>query len=510
MSTRKKARRRWPLVLGVCVLAIALVGASFFAARSRATEESLPETCTIARGDVEATITGNGRLESADTLDVFLPEGVKIEEVLVEAGDGVKQGDALATLEQDSLQELAAQLSGELSALDAGLRTRRLESTIESPVRGRIKYLPAGEGDDVIEVVCQYGALAVLSTDGLMQVALETGSPLALHTEVSVKWSGGEETGTVAARTQDGYVVTLDDGNAPYRGRADVYLDDVYIGSGTMEIHAPLAVLGAGGTIGTVHYEEGDEVYAGTTLFTLDNEPAVDAYRQTMAERGETAERLRDVLQYQSAPYVYAETDGVVANVFVADGDRVPQDSAGESVAFTLHTGGAVKMRIDVDELDIGKVCVGQSAAVTLDAYADDIFSARVSRVSRLGEASGSITTYAVELLLDADDRLLEGMNGSAVILSESARDVPLMPLSAVYEDADGAYVYRLDGDGQQVRTPIQTGLSDGTNAQVLSGLQEGDTIVCGGETRENPGQAMGFAGMLERREALMGGETDA
>ncbi len=510
MNTRKKARRRWTLVLGVCVLAIALVGASFFAARSRATEESLPETCTIARGDVEATITGNGRLESADTLDVFLPEGVKIEEVLVEAGDGVKQGDALATLEQDSLQELAAQLSGELSALDAGLRTRRLESTIESPVRGRIKYLPAGEGDDVIEVVCQYGALAVLSTDGLMQVALETGSPLALHTEVSVKWSGGEETGTVAARTQDGYVVTLDDGNAPYRGRADVYLDDVYIGSGTMEIHAPLAVLGAGGTIGTVHYEEGDEVYAGTTLFTLDNEPAVDAYCQTMAERGETAERLRDVLQYQSAPYVYAETDGVVADVFVADGDRVPQDSAGESVAFTLHTGGAVKMRIDVDELDIGKVCVGQSAAVTLDAYADDIFSARVSRVSRLGEASGSITTYAVELLLDADDRLLEGMNGSAVILSESARDVPLVPLSAVYEDADGAYVYRLDGDGQQVRTPIQTGLSDGTNAQVLSGLQEGDTIVCGGETRENPGQAMGFAGMLERREALMGGETDA
>ena len=309
MNTRKKARRRWPLVLGVCVLAIALVGASFFAARSRATEESLPETCTIARGDVEATITGNGRLES----------------------------------------------------------------TIESPVRGRIKYLPAGEGDDVIEVVCQYGALAVLSTDGLMQVALETGSPLALHTEVSVKWSGGEETGTVAARTQDGYVVTLDNGNAPYRGRADVYLDDVYIGSGTMEIHAPLAVLGAGGTLGTVHYEEGDEVYAGTTLFTLDNEPAVDAYRQTMAERGETAERLRDVLQYQSTPYVY-----------------------------------------------------------------------------------------------------------------------------------------RLDGDGQQVRTPIQTGLSDGTNAQVLSGLQEGDTIVCGGETRENPGQAMGFAGMLERREALMGGETDA
>ena len=142
MNTRKKARRRWTLVLGVCVLAIALVGASFFAARSRATEESLPETCIIARGDVEATITGNGRLESADTLDVFLPEGVKIEEVLVEAGDGVKQGDALATLEQDSLQELAAQLSGELSALDAGLRTRRLESTIESPVRGRIKYLP--------------------------------------------------------------------------------------------------------------------------------------------------------------------------------------------------------------------------------------------------------------------------------------------------------------------------------------------------------------------------------
>ena len=146
--------------------------------------------------------------------------------------------------------------------------------------------------------------------------------------------------------------------------------------------------------------------------------------------------------------------------------------------AFTLGSGDAFKMTVEVDELDVAKVQVGQSAEVTLDAFSGEKFTAEVSRISRIGKPSGSITVYETDLLLAGDDRLLEGMNGTAVILSDKAENVLLIPLGAVHEDENGSYVNRVTADGSTERVNIEMGLSDGSNAEILSGLNEGDEIA--------------------------------
>ena len=331
----------------------------------------------------------------------------------------------------------------------------------------------------MIEAVNEYGCLAILSTDGSMEVRLQTDAALSLNDKVTVQWDGGSAEGTLVSRLDGGWLVTFSDEKAPYQETAEVYSDSMLLGSGVMEIHAPLAIFGNGGTISEVSYSVNTRVYAGTTLFTLENEPDTDSYRKALSDRNEKAGQLQDMLMLQTSRNVVAPADGTVQLIGVEEGKKTASaDGSGDVTAFTLGSGGAVKMTVEVDELDVAKVQVGQSAEVTLDAFSGEKFAAEVSRISRIGKPSGSITVYETDLLLTGDDRLLEGMNGTAVILSERKENVLLIPLGAVHEDENGSYVNRVTADGSTERAAIETGLSDGSNAEVLSGLNEGDEIA--------------------------------
>lgn len=473
-------KKKWLKAVIVLAVVVAVgVGAAHFLSPNSDGGSETGSSYTVGRGNVEVTITGSGKLAAEDTTDISLPEGVKVSTIFVEQGDLVQQGDVLATLDTASLQYRAAELSAELSTLDSQLGSRKTTSSIKTPLKGRIKYLPAAEDDDVVETVNQYGALAILSTDGMMQVSLKTEQKLSLNAQVSVKWNGGSADGKVASKTDGGYLITLSDAKAPYHGTADIYYDATLIGSGKLEIHAPLAIFGNGGTIKTINYGVDSSIEAGYTLFVLDNEPATDTYRQTLADRDEKAAQLQIVLAYQNSPNVIASASGTVNAINIEENRKtVSSDDSGSVTAFTLGTGGAIKMIVDVDELDIGKVSVGQSADITLDAFSTEVFDATVTRISHIGEASGSITTYETQLNLTYDERLMDGMNGSAVILSDSVQNVLVIPLNAIYEDENGAYVNRLDASGTQNKVYITTGLSDGYYAEVTSGLSEGDQIA--------------------------------
>ncbi|MEN6593400.1 MAG: HlyD family efflux transporter periplasmic adaptor subunit [Clostridiaceae bacterium] len=478
MDTKKKKSKVWIWIVGVIVLllVIALVLIRNFISTA---SETVYASYTLATGSLETTITGSGKLESSDSQTLQLPGGVTVSDVLVEAGDAVKAGETLALLDPASLANRAAEVSGELSSLDRQIASRSTTGSVTAPVRGRIKYLPVAEGDAVLSAVSQYGALAILSSDELMQVSLTTDAELALYAKVKVVWAEGEKTGRVAAKTATGYIVTLSDNGTPYLETAQVFDGDTLLGEGALEIHSPVAVLAAGGVIDDIRCEENDLVYANNVLFTLSQEPETASYRQALTDRAEKAALYQTLLAYQTNPQLTAPSDGVVSDVLISDHTdaATAQESSGLSDALTLHLGGAVKMSIDVDELDINSVSLGQAVAVTMDAFPNETFEATVTHISRIGSAAGSITTYPVEVTLANDARLFEGMNGSAVITTAKVENVLLVPIDATYEDAAGTYVYTRAADGTLTRVNITTGLSDGTSAEVTSGLSAGDIV---------------------------------
>lgn len=496
MQPKKKKSRVWLWILLAVVATIAVVLLILSNAIKRASAP-VYTAYTVENGSVERTITGSGRLASADSQTLQLPGGVLVSSVPAKVGDTIKAGDVLATLDVDSLRDLAATTSKELSQLDYQISSRSSVTHVTTPARGRVKYLPAAKGDDVLAVIGKSGALALISTDEKMQVAITSDQQLTLYSNVSVRWDGGKATGMLYEKTPSGYLVTLTDNGTPYQKTAQVYDGDVLLGEGTLDIHAPIAVLASGGEITNVAVKENDFVYANRQIFTLENAPAGASYDTAFSDRTEKAALYAQLLTYLQDPRVIAPVDGFIQEVKLTEGTNLPAsaNSDGMTDAFVLLTGGAVKLAIDADELDIDSVALGQSASVTLDAYPGETFTAAVTHISRIGTVSGSITTYPVEVTLGYDARLLEGMNGSAVILTSKKENVPLIPVNLIIEDSTGTYVNVKDASGALERRDITTGLSDGTNAEVTAGLVAGDQVW-----HQDTAALTGFAAMMQSR----------
>jgi HlyD family secretion protein len=491
MQTKKK-KRVWPwILLGIVVLVIA--GLVLLNQSAKSAAQTVYTPYTVETGSVERTITGSGKLASSDSETIRLPGGVHVDTVIAKTGDAVKAGDALATLNLDSLKKQAAQVSSDLTTLDRSVANRSEVTSVKSPVRGRVKYLPAKNGDDVLADIGAYGALALISTDEKMTLEISSTADLALYSEVKVTWDKGHATGTVVAKTADGYRITLTDDGTPYQAKAKVYDGDKLLGEGTILINAPVSVLANGGEIKSVRVSENTQVSAGGGLFSLENAPESASYITALADRNEKAALYQTLLGYLADPRILAPVDGYIDEVQLKDDTDIAAatGSDGLSDAFSIHTGGAVKMSIDVDELDVDDVALGQSVSVTLDAYPGETFEASVTHISHIGESDASITTYPVEVTLKFDERLLEGMNGSAVILTATRDNVILLPISMLKEDANGEYVFVQAADGKgYTRLDITTGLSDGTNAEVTSGLAAGDIVWTPAET-VNPYSSM-------------------
>ena len=135
---------------------------------------------------------------------------------------------------------------------------------------------------------------------------------------------------------------------------------------------------------------------------------------------------------------------------------------------------------ITVDELDILLVRKGQDAMVTLDALQGRAFSGVITEVNTTASNEGGNSKYSAVVEMPRDDSMLGGMNASANITLEERKGILLIPAAALVEENGASLVYRTY-DNQTERladpAPVETGLSDGDQVQILSGLQEGDTV---------------------------------
>ncbi len=437
-------------------------------------------TYTVERGTVETTITAPGQLEAGGKAFQQLPDGLRVTSVAVKAGDTVTAGQALATLDKESVYAQLLYVRLALDKLDKKLGDDELSKRIDSPTEGRLKYQPVKIGDNVIDAMQEYGLLAILSVDGLMELTIQSDAALTIGERYVVKFEGSRGVwGSVVEAIDGGYVLTLSDERAPYHGKADVYVNDTIVGSGTLEIHMPVNVYGFAGVIEKIGYKINDSVPGGKIMFSVKNAPVEVAFQQKYIERQAVSDRLNRLIALWNDPTVYAEKDGVLAETTLTQGGltgKVEKCDKNSDV-FTYSVGGPILFAASVDELDINKVMLGQEVEVTFIAYEDEMVTGTVTRISAIGKKENSISSYRVEIMTDANDKLFEGMNGTATILAQRVENVLLVPAVAINEDADGAYVNVLAADGSKTPVQIVTGHSDGTNVEVLSGLSEGDVI---------------------------------
>ena len=138
-----------------------------------------------------------------------------------------------------------------------------------------------------------------------------------------------------------------------------------------------------------------------------------------------------------------------------------------------------MKISFPVDEMDILRYTVGMEAEITVDALPGRTFTGTVTEIGSIGTSNGGNSKYTVTVAFDRSGDMLDGMNASVSVHTGSAEGVTI-PAAALYDSGSATYVYTaLDrsGTAPDGRREVTVGMSDGEMAQILSGLDEGETV---------------------------------
>ena len=193
-----------------------------------------------------------------------------------------------------------------------------------------------------------------------------------------------------------------------------------------------------------------------------------------------------------------APFDGVVTDMYVAAGEWA------SGLAMELVDPASLEVVLDMDEIDIGAIAVGQPTVVTLEAWPDKELTGEVVSIAPKAKVQSEIVTYEVHLSVEAGDLpVLNGMTANAELITANREGVLLVPNRAITADrqADKYYVNLVQGD-TIAKTEITIGLRDKDYTEITSGLEKDDRLTVGevgGGLDFTEGPPGGFMGRMRQ-----------
>lgn len=253
-----------------------------------------------------------------------------------------------------------------------------------------------------------------------------------------------------------------------------------------------------GGIIQEILVHEGERVQKNQMLARLSNAQqelkllqAKNAYEAAKISAPPNEVQLRE-LEYRIAQEEYEYTllkapwDGEVIALHIQEGDSVTNTTD----IMTLLNRDELFVTVDIDEVDIREIALGQRARVTFEAYPDEQFDAAVSSIDYRAVAKGSTKAVAVTLKLSQNDpKIKPGFSARAEIVVAEVKDALQVPLSAIRTVGGKSFVALVKGTTVE-QVEVRVGLTTTEVAQILSGLQEGDRVLAvNATTRQNQPQ---------------------
>ena len=172
----------------------------------------------------------------------------------------------------------------------------------------------------------------------------------------------------------------------------------------------------------------------------------------------------------------------------VKAGDKLSANDTAMQNLCTIYDMSHLEMKLNVDELKIRSLKVGQEVDITADAVPGETYKGVISSILVAGTTANGSTSYPVTVRIDDMGELLPGMNATAKITTASVKNVLALPNAALVR---GSYVLvtkdspsaanaetSMTAPDGYVYVKVTTGISDDDYIEVKSGLQEGDTIA--------------------------------
>jgi HlyD family secretion protein len=500
---RPRSARRKPLVWAlVAVALLAVAGTALYLSSSTAnTVTTTNNTYAVTRGSVVASVAGSGSVAANQTLDLSFSTAGTVVETSVALGDEVSAGQVLARLDDAMLQLLVVNAQAnldsaqaQLDALQAGPTAAELTSAQWAVVNAEVQVQQLTEGPTAADVTAARSAL-LSAQDNLAM--LQAGSdPVAIaNAQAALEQAKNSLYSQQMSRDAtcakpgvpcDQANVMVGNGEISVR-QAQAALDRLLAGPTQTELQvAQYAVqqanarLAALFTAPTAEQTEAAQLQLQNAQARLDELTAGAAAADLAKAQASVAAAQLSLTQAQAAleaATLRAPFDGIVTALNLSNGAAIGSGAT----ALTLLDRSGLHVDLKLSENSAVKVQAGQPVTLTFVSLNGKTVTGTVSYVSPVAETTNGVVTYAVRVnLAGSDAEIRIGMTANLVIVTAQKDNVLLVPNTALLPQGDGQVVVRIGGAGPaggQVQTPVETGLTDGTYTEIMSGLNEGDVI---------------------------------
>jgi len=206
---------------------------------------------------------------------------------------------------------------------------------------------------------------------------------------------------------------------------------------------------------------------------------------QAQAQVAQDRANLKQLEEQYSYTTVTSPIDGIILSRDVEVGDAVSSIlvlGSSATLIMTLGDTSEVYVKGKVDESDIGKVYLGQTARIKVESFKDKSFNGKVTKISPMGVEKDNVTTFEVRVSINnPGGELKAAMTANAEIILEEHKNVLQIPEGAILYDKDKkASVEVPDPKGKEGKNKVAVniGISNGAKTELLGGLKEGDQVV--------------------------------
>ena len=527
-------KKTWWIVGIILVLGVA----GFFAYRAyaaqRQTSTAAVNTATVTRGSITQDLSAAGTVRTGQSAQINWQTSGTVAQVLVKIGDKVQAGQELATLDPTSLSPamLNAQqtLINAQKALDDLLNSKTTEAQAAQAVLDaqtaldNLKQTAANDlaNAQVTLATAQQALLTAQAKANGKQLPNST-NPLVIEKAYSdyllakktyVKaYNEFQKFVNRPLTDKQRYAALSALISAEQKMNTDLQTYNWLSGKPTKldvaQANADLAQAQANVDQAQATY---NSLKGGPTSSAVTLAEAKLADAQRAYDRVKNGPSAEDIAAAQAAvnaaqatlnqQHLVAPFAGTITDINILPGDQVGSSASNSSTsssntpAIQLDNVDSMFTDVQVSEVDVNNLKVGQQATFTFDAIPNQSYTGKVTEIGISGSSAQGVVNYPVTLQIDNPDAAIKpGMTATVAIAIAQHDDVLVVPNSAIRSSGGQRNVTVLF-EGQQFTIPVTVGLTNGTQSEVTSSqLKEGDEVVLNTTTTTNTNRSGGFGG---------------
>lgn len=464
--------------MGLCLL-LSACGASNSAMQNTVTEKIVYVNVENAEiRSIKNEMAYPGQVKANEQIAVMSKISGKVDEVFAQMGDFVKEGDVLFTMESTDMENNIKSLEAQLATAEAGVRSAETGVSLVNGSSMQSQLLQAAGGVEqaynslkTAEKNAEQALLAIEQREmALEQAQLSYNEAEKNYTDATVLFSAG-----AMSKSQMDQFETL-------YSNAKIGLDQAKSALEQAKNSYSISTLSV--TQSQVAYDqavESQKILSNQT--PAENlKKAKDALEQAIASRNSLMVNLETAREKLDDISIKSPITGTVSSRNIEPKTML----SATSVPFTIVSSDTVEVKVNVTEAIVNKLKVGQKVNVSVSAASDEPF---VGNIVTLSPAANEATSaFEVRIALDNKSGIIKpGMYAEVSFIKAQADDSVVIPRSAVVTENSVPVVYTVEGDIVKVKE-VQTGIDNGMEIEIVSGLTPGDLVVVKGQNYINDG----------------------